>query len=70
MSIEELLDALPGCEAPAVSQLWLPEMRKKHCAIKMIFQNHEERNQQSHQELGELSTVCYMVEARERSGPN
>lgn len=51
MSIDELLDALPGCNQAAIKELWIPEMRKKIAAAKIVYQTAELRSFHSHESL-------------------
>lgn len=51
MSIDELLEALPGCNQAAIKELWIPEMRKKIAATKVVVQTAELRGFHSHESL-------------------
>ena len=51
MSIDELLEALPGCNQGATKELWIPEMRKKIAATKVVVQTAELRSFHSHESL-------------------
>lgn len=42
MSVEELLDALPGCSPEAVTQIWVPVMRRKVSSLVHIQSTQEQ----------------------------
>lgn len=57
MSIDELLEALPGCNQVAIDEFWIPEMKKKIAATKAIVQAAELRNLSSYKSLMTMEGV-------------